>query len=194
MKKFVLSGMALLAGAALCAQEGWEYRLKGGIVSAQEDLVRLTREHNGIFGEISARKALNAEGLALNFHGGHLAVYRKVVDVPATDPGSDTADAKNSYIGLDISYPVTSGFRLYTGPTLNVWDIVAKTAGKRPDSSVKFGWRGGASYAFLERWAVDVSYSVSEWTRYQPRLAETTPNQQVRRNPTWVSIGVSYKF
>lgn len=194
MKKFVLSGMALLAGASLSAQDGWEYRLKGGFISAQEDMVRLTREHQGLFGEISARRSLNAEGLGLNFHGGHLAVYRKDVAVATTDPGSDTADVKNSWVGMDIYYPVKGGFHLYTGPTLNIWDIVAKTAGKRADSSAKFGWRAGGAYPFLKRWAVDLNYNVAEWTLYTPRLAETTPKQAVRRNPSWVSIGVSYKF
>jgi hypothetical protein len=187
MNKSVIISLALVSGIALCAQSTVDFRAKAGLVSAQGDLLSLTNRHQGRFFEAGANLSIKDPDLGLYFHVGHLVVQRDELDA------GNFADAKNSWLGLDLQYPVTSKFGLFTGPTMNLWSVTALT-GSYPDSSWKMGWRVGGRYTVAKNWSVEAVYSLSEWTQLQRKNRNGTLRPPENLAPSWFTIGAVYSF
>ncbi len=198
MNKTMLLASLALAGVTLSAQDKWIFDAKVGLVSAQGDLGALTEKKQGHAFEVGASYMLNSDGFGVRPHGGHMVVRRKVFSVPATDRLSDTADAKNSWFGMDFLYESKSlPVVYYTGPMACSWDITAQIKGAMDDTSYKFGWRVGLTVKVTKAWAVDAYYGLSEWTRYTPRIPEagnSASTRVVNRNPSWFAVSGVYRF
>lgn len=177
----------LTLGVGLQAQTTVDYRAKAGLVSAQGDLLSLSNRHQGHFLEVGANLAIKEPELGLYFHLGHLVVRRDALD------SGNYADVKNTWAGLDLQYPVTSRFGLFTGPTMNQWDITALT-GPYPDTGWKFGWRLGGRYAVTKTWSVEAIYSFSEWAQVQRKNRNGTLKPTENMAPSWFTIGAAYSF
>lgn len=187
MKKSTIIGLLVLLGPALQAQTTVDYRLKTGLVSAVGDMVNLTNKHLGYFFEAGANFGLKDPDLAFYAHVGHLQVRRDTFDA------GNYADVKNTWFGVDLLYPVNKQFDLFTGPTLNSWDVTALT-GPYEDTSWKLGWRLGGRYAFGQHWGVEGIYNFAEYARLQRKNRNGTLRPVEALNPSWFTIGVSYKF
>jgi len=187
MNKRTIIGLALTLGVALQAQTTIEYRAKVGLVSAQGDLLSLTNRHQGYFFEVGANLSIKDPDLGLYFHLGHLVVRRDALD------SGNYADVKDTWFGLDLQYPVTSKFGLFTGPTLNQWDVTALT-GPYPDTNWKLGWRIGGRYSVTKSWSVEAIYSLSEWTQLQRKNRDGTLRPTRNMAPTWFTVGAAYTF
>lgn len=187
MTKRMIIGVAMMLGLALQAQTTVDYRAKAGLVSAQGDLLGLTNRHQGYFLEVGANMALKDPDLGLYFHLGHLVIRRDTLDA------GNYCDAKDTWFGLDLQYPVTKQFSLFTGPTLNQWDITALT-GPYPDTTWKFGWRLGGRYEISKKWSVEAVYSISEWTQLQLKNRNGSLRPLENVSPSWFTVGASYTF
>lgn len=199
MKKLAAMTFAFLAGLGLQAQGPDGFSVKGGLIRPQEDLIRVTQENKGIFGELSYRWSLNAEGFGLRAHAGHWVVRRgKDEPVPANTTNADLADVKDTYGGLDVVHPFKAfnqDFDFYLGLTMNNISMKRRVGGVVVDRGWKFGYRLGVSYRITERWGVDLNYGQTEHTRYVPRISETVGSAvNIRRNPSWFALGATYKF
>jgi hypothetical protein len=187
MKKGTIIGLLVLLGPALQAQVTMDYRLKTGLVSAVGDMVNLTNRHLGYFFEGGVNLDLQSPKLALFAHVGHLAVRRDELDA------GNYADVKNTWVGVDLLYPVNKKFDLFTGPTLNTWDVTALT-GPYDDTSWKLGWRLGGRYAFTKHWGVEGIYNIAEYARLQRKNRNGTLKPVEALRPSWFTVGVSYTF
>ncbi|MDP2875147.1 MAG: outer membrane beta-barrel protein [Holophaga sp.] len=188
MRKFITLSLLALVGSVLPAQST-EYSVKTGLVNAQGDMVNLTQRHLGYFFEGGVKFTLTEPDLSLYVHAGHLTVRAKQEDL------ANNCDVKNAWVGLDLLYPVkTTGLTIFTGPTLNTFDVKAQKTGAYPDTSWKFGWRLGTKYQITKSVAVDAVYNFAEWTRFQTkdRLGALQPMAAYR--PSWLTVGVSYTF
>lgn len=187
MMKRTIIGLLVLLGPALHAQATMDFKLKTGITSAVGDMVNLTNRHLGYFFEGGADVHFKGPDLKLFAHLGHLQVRRDELDA------GNYADVKNTWFGVDLMYPVTNKFDLFTGPTMNSWDITALT-GPIDDTSWKFGWRLGGRYAITSKWGVEGIYSLAEYARVQRKNRNGTARPAEALNPSWFTVGVSYKF
>lgn len=193
MNARTILGLLVLAGAALQAQTTFDYRAKLGLVSAQGHLLGFTGKHQGYFYELGVGMNLKDPDLNLYFHAGNLNVGR---DDSAT---ANYAKAKNFWVGLDLQYPVTEKLSLFTGPTMNQWDITPRVGRPYAGNSFKMGWRLGAKYHLHKRYSVEALYGLSEYGNIVLRnLDGTTPtstsNNTRARHPSWFTMGVTYQF
>lgn len=193
MNKTIFLAVAALVGSALQAQTSYQFQGKLSIASAQGDLLSLTGKQQGHAFEGGIQIKLTQPELNLYVHGGHLVVRRNDV------AGMNNADAKTTWVGLDLNYDVNERITIYTGPTLNSWDIVTKATGSYPDTNWHLGWRAGLGYQINAKWGVDACYSFSEWSRVQQKSVTGSnvgpvANQPWRINPAWFTVGATYKF
>lgn len=188
MKKTIAFSLLALLGSALPAQST-EYSLKTGLVDAQGDMVNLTKRHWGYFFEGGVKFTLAQPELSFQVHAGHLIVRAK------KQPGTNYVDFKDTWIGADILYAVKdTKFTVFTGPTLNSFDVKAMNTGAYPDTNWKFGWRVGTKYQISKHFATDVVYNFAEWARFQTKNANGSLNPVAAYNPSWFTVGVSYTF
>ncbi len=188
MKKTLFLAVAALVGASLHAQSSYFFQGKLSIASAQGDLLSLTQKQQGHAFEGGIDIKMAQPDLNLYVHAGHLVVRRNDV------LGANNADAKNTWVGVDLKYPVTEKIHLYTGPTLNTWDIVTKRTGGLPDTAWHLGWRLGMTYQLTDRWGIDANYAASEYARVAIKRADGSTERMWRVNPAWFTVGATYKF
>lgn len=188
MKKILAACVLGLLGASLSAQST-EYSLKAGLVNAQGDMVNLTQRHLGYFFEGGVKFTLSEPNLSFYLHGGHLIVRAN------KEPNTNYVDFKDTWVGADLLYPIgTTKITLFTGPTLNSFDVKAMKTGAYPDTSWKFGWRVGGKYTITKHLSADLVYNFAEWTRFQTKNFNGTLNPVGAYNPSWLTAGVSYTF
>jgi len=187
MKKSTIIGLLVLLGPALQAQATMDYHLKAGLVSALGDMLNLTNKHQGHFFEGGVSFNLKNPELGLYVHLGHLVVRRDKLD------SGNFCDVKNTWAGVDLQYPVNKSFGLFTGPTMNQYDVTALT-GPYTDTNWKLGWRVGGKYAITKNWSVEGIYGFSEWTRIQRKNRNGTLKPLEALNPSWFTVGAAYTF
>ena len=188
MRKTIIISLLVLLGPVLHAQPT-EYSVKAGIVNAQGDMVNLTQRHLGYFFEGGAKFTFAEPDLSIYVHAGHLTVRAK------KEVAANNCDVKDAYFGVDLLYPFkNAAFTIFTGPTLNTFDVKAMATGGYPDTSWKFGWRLGAKYQVTKNVGVDAVYNFAEWTKFQTKTVSRALNPIAAYRPSWVTIGVSYTF
>jgi len=188
MRKTIAISLLALLGSVLPAQST-EYSVKAGLTNAQGDMVNLTQRHLGYFFEGGVKFTLTEPDLSLYVHAGHLIVRAK------KDPLANNVDMKDTWVGVDLLYPVKrTPLTIFTGPTLNSFDVKATKTGSYPDTSWKFGWRVGAKYQISKQFDVSAVYNFAEWTKFQTKTAAGATNPTAAYRPSWVTVGVSYTF
>lgn len=189
MNARTILGLLVLAGTALQAQTSFDYRAKLGLVSAQGHLLGFTGKHQGYFYEVGVGMNIKDPDLNLYFHAGNLNVGRDDSET------ANFAKAKNFWFGMDLQYPVTEKFSLFTGPTMNMWDITPRIGKPYPGNSFKMGWRLGAKYHIYKRYSVEALYGLSEYGNLQLRdMSGNYTGRSMARHPSWFTLGVTYQF
>ncbi|MCL1907961.1 MAG: outer membrane beta-barrel protein [Holophagaceae bacterium] len=185
----VLSITLVATTSTLGADEGQNGGLKtylaGGFTFAQgdsRDLTQATYNINNWSAEIGIEVYSPFAEIHLRPNFGMAKMYG--VEKPETW-NWPTYQMLGWYVGCDLVYKNPRGLpvSLTSGPSFHIWNVEEMyTSGNSNQSSMnlKFGWRAGVNYEVNEKWAVELSYTLTEWRSvqgqpHQPGLNPSRP-------------------
>ncbi len=181
MTQKLLNRFGLLLGTIalpLVAADTGPFYVSGSIINSQGDMRQMTQNPLGYGAEVGFRFTPAEFGLDLVGHVGYLAATQ---DKKLATTNQSTVKA--GHFGVGLSYPVAKlPMAVEVGLVMHSWDVgnLYSPTGGKGETSWKMGVRTVVSYDITPKWGANLGYTFSEYV--------------AGINPSYVSIGASYRF